>query len=375
MPKKQHFANINKVKRPDGGYYYYHRRTGARIDHEYGSPDFARAWAIEESKAIQPKKPEQDRYSYGGLWSAFKTSEEWKVLAPRTQADYDKVRRWMYNQDAGGKLASELTQARCEIILDRAIEDLGWRQGVYVLQVNRLLYRWVTKRAARKSIWGGDNPWRDIETPPKPKPKRKPNRSWTPAEVAEVLERAPLGLRRAYVLGASGFDGETMCEREWEEYRNGCFSIDREKTGVPSVVMVPRILRPFLEDGDRPHARIVTAIPGHPFTVGGLQKRSSEFLRGLAKDGVVGPGLTLHGLRHTIAKAIADTGGSFKAIQAALQHKSARMSLHYSAEADKTRALLAAADGLDSWFDVQNGGQPDCKTGPADAEYSSENKA
>ena len=85
-----------------------------------------------------------------------------------------------------------------------------------------------------------------------------------------------------------------------------------------------------------------------------LQTRSSKFLKEMADAGRVKPGLTLHGLRHTIGKAVAESGGSLRAIQGALQHKSTRMALYYSEHADRKRALLDSAPALDNWFDLQS---------------------
>lgn len=349
MPKKAHFPGVNRVRRHDA-VYFYHRATGIRLPDDYGSAAFAKAWAEAEAQKAAPVIiAKTEPRSYAGLIEAYKADGAWLGLKPRTRRDYQNVIDWMSGQGSDPRPADALNQSRCEKLLDLAVKERGWRQGVYVLQFNRRLYGWVQERAARKKLWGGVNPWEDLPTPPKPR-SRKVHRPWLPHELVEVLFEAPLGLRRAYVLGASGFDGGTMVGRLWTEYRNGGFEIDREKTGAASFVMVPPVLQMLLEDGERPSDYIVTTVPGDPFTIGGLQKRSSEFLAAMAKAGRVGAGLTLHGLRHTIGKAVADSGGTLHAIQSALQHKSPRMALYYSEQADKKRALLGIKDPLDLWF-------------------------
>lgn len=375
MPKKAHFRNVNKVKWRDE-VYYYHRPTGIPLPREYGSPEFAKAWAEAETRRGRPAMQASDPRTYAGLVEAFEKSEDYKGLKPQTRADYAKLARWMLNQGAGGRPAADLTQDRCEKILDTAVRQLGWRRGLYVLQFNRRLYNWVLERAARKKLWGERNPWIDIKNPSRPKNAPKKNRPWKPDEVYTVLFAAPTGLRRAYVLAASGMDGSTIIERRWSEYAGGGFALEREKTGAESWVMVPPVFRYLLEDEDRPSSFIATNQNGEPFAEANtLQTRSSAFLRGLANDGLVGPGLTLHGLRHTVGKAIADGGGSLRAIQSALSHKSTRMALYYSEHADRKRALLESADALDAWFGLQSSGFRDSKVPDPTPGNANENSA
>lgn len=357
MPKKAHFRNVNKVRWRDT-VHYYHRPTGTKLPGDYGSPEFAKAWAEAETKPRGARHVSTaDPKSYAGLVEAFQRSEDWKGLSGHTRRDYTKLARWMHNQGAGNKPAADLSQDRCEKILDRAVRELGWRRGLYVLQFNRRLYNWVLERAARKKQWGDGNPWADIRNPQRPKNAPKRNRPWKPEELFYVLFEAPPGLRRAYVLAASGMDGKTIVERRWDEYRDGGFAIVRGKSDAESWVMVPPVLRYLLEDGERPSDFIVTNQHGKPFDEENtMQTRSSQFLIGLAKAGSVGAGLTLHGLRHTLGKAVAESGGSLRAIQGALQHKSTRMALYYSEHADRKRALLEAAGALDNWFQLQSPG-------------------
>jgi integrase len=356
MPKKAHFPRVNKVRWRDE-IYYYHRPTGIALPREYGSPAFAKAWGEAEARRGAVRPVAGDPRSYASLVDAFQRSEDWKGLADQTRQDYSKLARWMHDQGAGAMPAAILQQSHCEKLLDRAVTELGWRRGLYVLQFNRRLYNWVLERAARKKLWGETNPWADLRNPQRPKGAPKKNRPWKAEELFEVLFEAPTGLRRAYVLGASGMDGKTIIGRRWGEYVNGGFDLSREKSDTQSWVMVPPILRYLLEAEDRPSDFIVTNQDGQPFAKANtLQTRSSDFLITLATAGKVGPGLTLHGLRHTAGKVIADGGGTLRAIQGALQHKSTRMALYYSEQADKKRALLETAEAFARFLDLQSPG-------------------
>lgn len=362
MAKTAHFTNVKKVRRSDATglpHYYYHQHTGARLPDAYGSPEFAVEWAKQERAAASARPGDAtDPRSYRSLCDAFMgpKSDAWAKIGDHTRRDYLKCREWMANQGADLCPADVLDQERCEKLLDRAVKDLGYRRGIYVLQFNRRLYNWVLGRASRKKTWGSVNPWAALELPDPPKrapgaPKR--NRPWKPWEVIEVLWEAPLGLRRAYVLGASGLDSSTASRMRWDEYEDGAIAVVRGKTDTGARIFVPDILRMFLEDGAKPSDFIATGVPGDKFTPRGLQKRSSEFLGEMAKAGKVGAGLTFHGLRHTMGKAIADAGGTVPAIQNALQQKTAAMALYYSNEADKTRQLENAMPGVSEWFSVE----------------------
>ena len=354
---KSAYRNVKAVRREGGAVHYYHRLAKVRLPDAYGSPEFAEAWASAE-KSIRTGGPRQAAPgTFAELVGAFEASEDWVSLAPRTRADYGKVRDWLYGQGAAKGFTRDLDQGRAERIIEAALVGTNWRFAVYVLQYCRRLWNWSQSKAARKKRWGDGNPWRDIPTPRRPRAldQREVNRPWRAEEIAAVLERAPLGLRRAYVLGACGFDGASMIGLTWPDYDEtaGVFgSEERTKTGVAGYTIIYGPLRAFLESGDRPSASIVTNANGEGFrTANALQTRSSEFLRGLAAEGAVGEGLTLHGLRHTIGKAIADAGGDLRAIQTALRHSTARMSLKYSSGASGKRAAEEAAERVAGFFE------------------------
>ena len=94
------FAGVQAVKRDDGRIHYYHRRARVRLPDEYGSPEFAEAWAAAE-RSIRKARPGSATGSFGELVAAFEASEEWQSLAPRTRADYAKVRDWLFARGAG----------------------------------------------------------------------------------------------------------------------------------------------------------------------------------------------------------------------------------------------------------------------------------
>ena len=72
-----------------------------------------------------------------------------------------------------------------------------------------------------------------------------------------------------------------------------------------------------------------------------LQKRSSNFLTGLAAKGLVGPGLTEHGLRATFAADIKRvTGANDDQVAAALGNRDARTGGHYTRHVEQESKIL-----------------------------------
>jgi hypothetical protein len=89
MPKKAHFAGVQRVKQRDAkgnviAVRNYHRATKTRLPDDYGSPAFAIAWAKAETSAAVVTKAVSPRETYGGLCRAFADDDnpDWSKLAP-----------------------------------------------------------------------------------------------------------------------------------------------------------------------------------------------------------------------------------------------------------------------------------------------------
>jgi integrase len=360
-----HFKNVNRAPGRRGQkVYFYHRITGSRLPDDYGSPAFAAAWAIEEARGL-PKIEGPERESYAALVEAFRKPENkiWPGLSDHTRKDYDEAITWFGKRTSktGERFdrlpAAKLTQGSAEELVDAAAAEHGYRFGGKVLAFHRRLWNWVLEKQERQKLWGDKNPWENIKAPERPKGLKKRHRTWEYEEFVTVLLCAvaadQLGLARSYVLGISGCAGGDIVNRLWTEYDGEQFSaMDREKTGVTGYPAIPEALRYFLDEGGKPCAHVASNGHGEAWaSANALQTASSDFLRKLAKEGAVGEGLTLHGLRHTLGKLAAEREASEYTIQALLQHKDPRMARHYSKEASRKRLAKAGMDAIGGWFD------------------------
>ena len=87
---------------------------------------------------------------------------------------------------------------------------------------------------------------------------------------------------------------------------------------------------------------------GRPWTVSGFRASWRPVRQRLERNGLVRPGLTLKGLRHTVATILAEMGYDERTIADMLAQKTIEMARHYSRRADKTRKLAAVVENFDA---------------------------
>jgi integrase len=176
------------------------------------------------------------------------------------------------------------------------------------------------------------------------------NREWRPEEWATVVERAPLHLLTAYMIARHlGYRSQSTVAVKWTNYQADerfgmCFRMDHRKNGEKHWLPASPVLQTFLagikvrtKDGP-----IALRYNGQPWaSAEQLQKQSSNFLTKLARDGLVGPGLTEHGLRATFAAEIKRiTGANDDQVAAALGDRDSRMGAHYTRHVEQENKII-----------------------------------
>jgi integrase len=166
------------------------------------------------------------------------------------------------------------------------------------------------------------------------------NREWRPEEWEAVTALAPPGLKTAYMIARyAGYRSQSIVRVTWQDYRDDpefgkCFRMTHKKNSEQHYVPVVPELQDYLaslkvrtKDGP-----IALRYNGQPWRdAEQLQKQSSNFLKGLEKKGLVGPGLTEHGLRVTFAAARKrEARASDSEVAAALGDRDTRMGAHYT---------------------------------------------
>jgi integrase len=86
---------------------------------------------------------------------------------------------------------------------------------------------------------------------------------------------------------------------------------------------------------------------GRPWTISGFNASWRPVKKRLEREGKIGPGLTLYGLRHTVAVILREIGMDERTIADALGQKTIEMARHYAKGADlkpKMRGVVKSFD-------------------------------
>jgi integrase len=113
MPAEYRGINTVKATLASGEVrtYYYHRKSGLKIEGEPGSAEFNTSLA-----AAQAARPDRDDGTLAGLLRKFESTSRWRKLAPSTQKEYKRV--FTFWADKFGTLPN------------RGLEAKGFRRAV-----------------------------------------------------------------------------------------------------------------------------------------------------------------------------------------------------------------------------------------------------
>lgn len=337
------------------------RRAGKTISlpGEPGEPAFEAAYqAIIEGRPVQKAKVERlpsatVARSLRAAWRIVTTqTPEWQSLEPETQARQKKI--------AEDFLSSRVTEEQPITWGDIPLDQLERRHIRAILTA-----RSDTPHAARhlltllrKMIIAGlDEEW--IKTDPTYRLKYRPTykgwRAWTEAERAAFERRWPIGTtpRLAYALALwlgnrrgdvatlrpdQRFTGKRIGPDGREEVFDE-FRFEQGKTGRALVLPVTPMLREVLDAADLTGPTILMTAYGKPFSVKSLTGR----MRDWTKSAGLPQGCTLHGLRKTLGKMLAESGATTRQIMDSLGHTDIAHAELYSREAEQERL---ARDGM-----------------------------
>jgi len=335
---------LNKVRGRKGQVYYYDRQTGTRIRAPYGTMEFV-AEVTElrrrtEEAAAQPRKPEG---SWGHLVAYYLGTSKFTTLGERTRADYLRVFDYMVKLDAM-PLARMTPQWMAEFA-ELTYRKRKRRFANYVLAV--ISRAWNVGRAAGKCPH--PNPVEKDHKIRKPKGVPVANRPWAIAEVEAFFVQAspPLRVGAALALWAGWREGD-VCRLTSSAYNGKEIQGRQGKTDelvwLPAHSALRAVLDAELARVPRlPTAPLVmTERGGRAYSESGLRAIFFRLIRKLANEGKVGPGPTFHGLRTTLATAIAEAGGDTRDIAAALGHATEAMAVHYARHAERRRRAAHA---------------------------------
>jgi integrase len=322
----------------------YHRKTRTAIDLDktpLGSVEFfaecARIAALAEAKAVKEKPG-----TLGLLICDYRKSLAFQDLAPRTGSDYQKV--FDYLQPIADTPLVQFDRPLVVRIRDKTAARKGRRFGNYVKAVLSIIFGWGRERG-----FLADNPASGIKDIRRQRGAPEMNRPWSDAERHAVLDAAPAYIRPAIALMMfTGLGPKDALSLPRNFVKGGEIATRRAKTGEPVFWPMPRPLADILEHAPRHTAVTLCANSrGRPWSLSGFSTSWGSVRLKLEKDGLIGPGLTLYGLRHTLAVILRESGCDERTIADALGQRTIEMARHYAKGADlkgKMRGVVKSFD-------------------------------
>lgn len=340
-----------KRVRSKGRVYYYHRRSGRRIQADPGTPEFAAEVAAMD-RSVTEERTDAIPGSWGWLVEQYRRGNEWtKLLAPRTVQDYQRVFDYLADPKRdGGRgmrdvMLDTITPPHMIRLRDRAHEARGRRMADYCMAVISLVWNWGKPRG----LVPGINPTDDIRRIKRPRNARPVNRPWSDAEITAVLDAASPQIAAAVALAAyTGLREGDVLRLPKSARDGGYITLTTSKTGADVHIREHRDLTRYLDalpPNDSP--QLITSTRGTPWTESGFRASFFRLIRRLHAEGRVDPGLTFHGLRHTVATNLANAGADNQTIMAMTTHKSESQVRRYTETADRKRRSDSAVDLLE----------------------------
>lgn len=359
-----------KIARSRGKYYVYVRTTGAAIVSGFpgtkaelvkhlARPDLIAAYNSPRRRVpiVYPEK------TLGWLVAWYRDGDqcpEYAALADSTRGDYDQVLAWL--QPEYDFPLADITEAAVYGARDKCAKAKWPAFADKMVTAMSSMFTAAVKRGKMSA-----NPAKGIQRLRKADPNA--NREWHPWEWPVVLARAPGPLKVAYMLARHvGYRSQSIVAVTWKSYQSDprfrmCFRMIHRKNGELHWIPASPILQDFLAG-----LKVRTADGHIALRRNGkawaspeqLQKQSSNFLTGLARKGLVEPGLTEHGLRATFASEIKRvTGATDEEVAAALGDRDKRMGAHYTRHVEAENLIATAFTrlmvGTGTEQDLENG--------------------
>ncbi|MGP2493331.1 tyrosine-type recombinase/integrase [Mesorhizobium sp. PUT5] len=324
-----------------------------------GESDFEAAYRAAIEGRAPPKKasvvampgaslPE----TFGAAWKRVMQSAEWKAYDVATKTKNAKL--------AEGFLLSRVVPDNPFLWRDVPVKDMRRRHLKDIIATHSSTPHKAKHLlvAIRKMIYAAlDEEWIDVD--PSYKLKWRPEyvgwKAWTPEAMEAFERRWPVGTtpRLTYALalwlGNRRSDIVTLrwdqrCTRhvqQGETTRNvDGFLVTQEKGGAEVFVPITPMLEDVLEATPRRGETVLVTQYGEPFSAKSITGRMADW----TSTAKIGKGHTLHGLRKTLGKMLAEGGASTRQLMKILGHDDIEHAELYSREAEQA---LLATEGMD----------------------------
>ena len=312
-----------------GRYAYFERGKVCQRMPDPGTPEFHREYA----RLTDGGKPaDHGPRTFAALVKAYRVSPEYKRLAPRTRADYEKVLDYIVARI--GKLPVAAMKAK-DVRRAQVETDRGVRFGNYIVSVLSVILE-----QARVAGWRDDNPARGIKKVKADGIDRQP---W-PDDMIAAYRAAATGralLVFELCIGTGQRIGDVLRMR-WDHIADGGINVRQGKTGRELWVPMPPRLTATLAQTARSGLTIVTGAHGRPASYRVVADEILAVRRKIGADAY-----DIHALRYTAAAQMAAMGRSDDEIAAITGHASKQMLDKYAGKVRQITRAKIAQEGRD----------------------------
>jgi integrase len=324
----------------------YHRATGIAVNLAkcpIGSAGFfAEVARIGALTTVTEPKPG----TLGLLINEYRAHAAFMDLAPRTRVDYQRV--FDYLKPITDTPLIRFDRPLIVRIRDMAVKTRGRRQGNYVKTVLSLLFSWGAERG-----YLDKNPASEIRSVRRPRGMPDANRPWSDEERHTVLERVPAHMRLPIgMMMFTGLGPEDALSLPRSFFKDSEIATRRSKTGEPVYWLCPAPLLEIIAASPAHDAITLCANSyGRPWTGSGFRASWRSIKTTLETEGAIGPGLTLYGLRHTVAVILREIGCDERTIADALGQETIEMARHYAKGADLKPKMRGVVKSFEAELD------------------------
>lgn len=321
--------------------YHYHRKSGIRLTATPGTPEFFAQWQGAEAKVA--RAPAAQPGSLGRVIDAYRQSQDFCTLGRQTRKEYD--RSLLILGKMSDLVMNEITSPDVVRIRDNLHKSRNRTAANKCMAVLSILFAFAVERG-----WADRNPVTGVKKVKAPKGTRYRNRPWSKTELDTVKDRLPAHLALPFTIARwTGLRIGDIISLRAELYDG---SVIRRYTAKRDVLVSTPVAHPLREALDsRPDPKsefLCLNSRGQPWTLDGFQTSFFKEIRRLEKEEAIKPGLTLHGLRHTVATELRELGFDPRTIADMLGQKSTSMAEHYSRSADLQEKLKPVVKKLEN---------------------------
>ncbi len=330
---------VERFKDRHGKVRHYYRREGRRIalPGRAGEADFMEAYAYAAAEFDTASPAPVVRYAPGtidALAAAYFASVEFKSLSDETKRTY-KFTIERFRDEHGSARVAHLQRKHVKAIISTRYDASGAAAANKLLKNIRLLMKLAIEMGWRK-----DDPTVGLKLA---KLEGEGFADWSEADIAKFEAHWPSGSRQRLAMYLALYTGQRRSDivRMGRQHMRGdAIEVRQQKTGARLLIPVHPKLKAELAQAKGEHLTFIVTEYGAPFSVAGFGGWFSDAARaaGLARS--------IHGLRKSAARRLAEAGCSTKQIAAVTGHASLREVERYTLAAEQERLARDAMGKL-----------------------------